>query len=145
MSAAKALADGLATIEFVCQQKNVDRIVAAFDIRVLATFAEGISNSIMEYMAFGKPVVATDGGGTDELVVDGETGFLVPPKQPEALAARIEYLLDNPGIARRMGQAGEARLRDNFSTKAMVDDTITLYERAVAGPRRARFRSMLKA
>ena len=83
-------------------------------------------------MAFRKPVVVTDGGGTRELVVDGETGFLVPPKQPEALAAKIEYLLDRPDIARRMGAAGEARLRRRFSTDTMVDETIKLYERAVA-------------
>jgi glycosyltransferase involved in cell wall biosynthesis len=132
LPAGKELAAGVDAITFLGEQKNVEPIVAAFDIGVLATFTEGISNSIMEYMAFRKPVVATDGGGTRELVVDGETGFLVPPKQPDVLAARIDYLLDHPDIARQMGEAGEARLRRKFSTDTMVDQTIRLYERAVA-------------
>ena len=132
LPAGKERAAGVDAITFLGEQKNVEPIVATFDIGVLATFTEGISNSIMEYMAFGKPVVVTDGGGTRELVVDGETGFLVPPKQPAALAAKIEYLLDRPDIARRMGAAGEARLRRRFSTDTMVDETIKLYERAVA-------------
>ncbi len=132
LPAGKELAAGVDAIEFLGERKNVEPIVATFDIGVLATFTEGISNSIMEYMAFGKPVVATDGGGTSELVVDGETGFLVPPQQPDLLAAKIEYLLDHPDIARRMGEAGEARLRGKFSTQTMVDQTIELYERAVA-------------
>jgi len=90
----------------------------------------------MEYMALRKPVVATDGGGTHELVADGETGFLVPPKSPDALAAKIEYLLDNPAIARHMGEAGEARLRRKFSTTEMVDETVELYELAVRDAKR---------
>src|SRR5437899_4057343 len=110
LQAGKELAAGVDAIEFLGERKNVEPIVATFDIGVLATFTEGISNSIMEYMALRKPVVATDGGGTRELVVDGQTGFLVPPAKPEALVAKIEYLLDNPNDARRMGEAGEARL-----------------------------------
>jgi len=132
LQASKELAAGVTAITFLGEQKNIEQIVETFDIGVLSTFTEGISNSIMEYMAFRKPVVATDGGGTRELVVDGETGFLVPPKQPDALAARIDYLLDHPDIARQMGEAGEARLRRKFSTDTMVDQTIRLYERAVA-------------
>lgn len=137
LATTKELAAGVDAIEFSGERKDVDPIVATFDIGVLATFVEGISNSIMEYMAFRKPVVATDGGGTSELVVDGETGFLVPSKDPDVLAAKIEYLLDHPDIARQMGAAGETRLRRKFSTEALVADTIALYERAVA-PQRPR-------
>src|SRR5262249_16038980 len=101
-----------------------------------STFTEGLSNSIMEYMALGKPVVATDGGGTRELVVDGETGFLVPPGTPSALVAKIEYLLANPDIAKRMGEAGEARLRREFSIMRMVEETVKLYELTIANSKR---------
>jgi len=132
LPAGKALAAGVDAIEFLGERKSVESIVATFDVGVLATFTEGISNSIMEYMGLKKPVVATDGGGTSELVVEGETGFLVPPQQPDLLAARVEYLLDHPDIARRMGEAGAARLRRTFSTETMVEETIKLYERAVA-------------
>ena len=77
-------------------------MVNVFDIGVLATHGEGISNSIMEYMALGKPVVASEGGGTCELVQDGITGFLVPRRDPQALAARISQLLDDQEAGRRM-------------------------------------------
>src|SRR5438128_5970291 len=90
----------------------------------------------MEYMALAKPVVATDGGGTRELVVDGETCFLVPSETPEALVGKIEYLLANPDIARRMGEAGEARLRREFSITRMVEETVKLYELAIANSKR---------
>src|SRR5258708_31538665 len=130
--ASKELAAGVAAIRFLGERKNIEQIVETFDVGVLSTFTEGISNSIMEYMALRKPVVATDGGGTQELVEDGKTGFLVPPRNPDVLAAKIEYLLDNPEIARQMGEAGEARLRRNFSIARMVEETVKLYKRAVA-------------
>ncbi len=131
LEASKKMAADVGTIKFLGKRKNVEEIVATFDVGVLSTFTEGISNSIMEYMALKKPVVATDGGGTRELVVDGWTGFLVPPAKPEAMAARIEYLLDNPDDARRMGEAGEARIRSEFSIGRMVDKTVKLYEVAI--------------
>ena len=92
----------------------------------------GVANVYLEAMACGCPVVASTTGGAPEAIVDGKTGFLVPPKQPDALAAKIEYLLDHPEIARRMGEAGKARLRRRFSTDTMVAETIRLYERAAA-------------
>jgi len=138
LQASKEMAAGVAAIKFLGERKNIEQIVQTFDVGVLSTFTEGISNSIMEYMALRKPVVATDGGGTQELVVDGETGFLVPPKNPDALAAKIEYFLANPEIARHMGEAGEARLRRNFSTARMVEETVKLYKLAMADAQRRR-------
>ena len=133
--ASKAMAADVPAIRFLGERKDVESIVETFDVGVLSTFTEGISNSIMEYMALRKPVVATDGGGTPELVVDGETGVLVPPQDPDALAAKIEYLVDNPAIARCMGEAGEARLRRTFSTARMVEATVELYRVALANAR----------
>jgi glycosyltransferase involved in cell wall biosynthesis len=131
LETSKRMAAGVTTIKFLGERKNVEEIIATFDVGVLSTFTEGISNSIMEYMALRKPVVATDGGGTQEVVVHGETGFLVPARNPEALALKIEYLIDNPQIARRMGEAGEARLRREFSITRMIDETVKLYRLAV--------------
>jgi glycosyltransferase involved in cell wall biosynthesis len=124
------------TIRFLGKKKNIEEIVEGFDIGVLATFVEGLSNSIMEYMALKRPVVATDRGGTPELVIDGDTGFLVPPANADALAEKIECLLDNPAIAKRMGEAGEARLRREFSITRMVEGTKRLYKLAMAGSKR---------
>ena len=139
MHECQSAARGVDAIRFLGKRRDIENIVDTFDIGVLCTFVEGLSNSIMEYMAVGCPVVATHGGGTEELVVDGQTGFLVSPSDPEALAARIGYLLDNPAIARRIGEAGQARLRSDFSITRMVDETIRLYRRALgdAGPIRA--------
>src|SRR5436853_5910280 len=132
LQTSKEMAAGVAAMEFLGERKNIEQVVNTLDVGVLSTFTEGISNSIMEYMALRKPVVATDGGGTAELVVDGETGFLVPPNNPDVLAAKIEYLLDHPDVAQHMGDAGEARLRRKFSTVRMVEETVELYKLAVA-------------
>ncbi len=115
-------------IRFVGAAKDVESIVNIFDIGVLATHGEGISNSIMEYMALGKPVVASEGGGTCEIVLDGITGFLVPPRDPQALAAKICQLLDNPELGRRMGSAGRQQIKEAFSVERLTADTLRLYE-----------------
>jgi glycosyltransferase involved in cell wall biosynthesis len=125
-------------IQFLGRRKDVEKIVNSFSIGVLATFTEGISNSIMEYMVMAKPVVATACSGSSELVLDGETGFLVPPGDPAALADRIAYLLDHPDEARRMGQAGKKHIEEHFSLKTMVDKTVKIYEQAIQSSRSGR-------
>src|SRR5262249_48237680 len=74
------------------------QLAAAFDVAVLASLSEGLPNAVMEAMAAGAPVVATAVGGVPELIEDGETGFLVPPANPGALAERIEYALSHAGL-----------------------------------------------
>jgi glycosyltransferase involved in cell wall biosynthesis len=115
-------------IRFVGGSKDVESLVNVFDIGVLATHGEGISNSIMEYMALGKPVVASEGGGTCELVQDGATGFLVARSDPEALAARICQLLDSRELRRRMGAAGQSRIEQAFSVNRLTADILNFYE-----------------
>ena len=128
----QAAAQDLPSVRFLGKRKDVEALVDTFDIGVLCTFVEGLSNSIMEYMALGKPVVATDGGGTRELVVDGQTGLLVRQADPGALAAAIEHLIEHPDMATRMGSEGRARLRREFSITRMIEATIALYRLAVA-------------
>ena len=120
-------------ILFLGRRRDVERIVRTFSVGVLATFTEGIPNFIMECMALGKPVVVSDGGGSRELVLDGRTGFLVPPKDPLTLAEKVEFLLDNPDIAGRMGQAGRDRIERYFSLSQMIDETVKLYQHALDG------------
>ena len=100
---------------------DTESLVKVFDVGVLATFTEGISNSVMEYMACGKPVVATAGGGTTELVIEGQTGYLVPPSDPARLAAAIERLLSDPALRQRLGAAGRERVATAFSLGRMVE------------------------
>jgi len=125
------VADAGDQVQFLGRRKDVERIANSFSIGVLASFTEGISNSIMEYMLLAKPVVATDCAGSQELVLEGETGFLVPPQDPAALADRIAYLLDNPDEARKMGQAGKKHIERHFSLRTMVDKTVDIYRYAV--------------
>ncbi|HSF18515.1 MAG TPA: glycosyltransferase [Vicinamibacteria bacterium] len=119
-------------IKFLGNQRDVESIVNIFDVGVLLTnpnfHGEGISNSIMEYMALGKPVVATRGGGTAEIVDDGKTGFVVEPRNVEAIAERIELLLDDPELADSMGVAGKERLFNNFGLTKMMESFVELYE-----------------
>jgi len=119
-------------IKFLGRQLNVESLIGIFNVGVLATFTEGISNSVMEYMALSKPVVVTDGGGTSELVVDGVTGFLVPRSDPGALAERIRYLLDHPSEASHMGQEGRKRLETHFNLERMTSEFVDTYSRHYA-------------
>lgn len=114
-------------VKFLGVQENVESIMNCCDIGVLATRTEGISNAVMEFMALGKPVVATAGGGTKELVDDNVTGFLVPYKSPEILADKISFLLRNREIAEKMGNAGRERIKNEFSPEKMVSKFIGVY------------------
>ncbi|MBI5915526.1 MAG: glycosyltransferase family 4 protein [Bacteroidetes bacterium] len=117
--------------------ERVESVMNLFDVGVLLTntevHQEGISNSILEYMALGKPVVATTGGGTNEIVVDGLTGFLVPPHNPGAFASQVARLLDNPDLARKLGEQGRQRIREAFSIGKMVGEFRRLYGDLMGG------------
>jgi glycosyltransferase involved in cell wall biosynthesis len=123
-------------IRFLGRQLNVESLIRIFDVGVLATFTEGISNSVMEYMALSKPVVVTDGGGTRELVLDRVTGFLVPRSDPGVMAEKIQYLLDNPQEASQMGQAGRTRLETHFNLERMTKEFVDTYARHYAMSRK---------
>ena len=114
---------------FTGKRSDVESIVNCFDLGVLATFTEGISNSIIEYMALKKAVVATIGGGTEELVLDGITGYLITPKDSAVLSVKILYLLDNKSLRLQMGEAGKDRIIKVFSMDLMVYRYINLYKR----------------
>ena len=96
----------------------------AFDLFVMSSVTEGLGTSILDAMACGKPVVGTTAGGIPEVVVDGETGLLVPPRDAEAMAAAIVRLLADRALRERMGAAGLARVRERFSAETMVHNTL---------------------
>jgi glycosyltransferase involved in cell wall biosynthesis len=106
----------------------------AFDVFVMSSIAEGLGTSLLDAMACAKPVVATTAGGIPEVVVDGETGFLVPPRDHQAMAAAIVRLLQDDGLRRRMGGAGLLRARGRFSAERMVKETLRVYERVALHP-----------
>lgn len=110
------------------KKSGVESFINSMDVCVLSTFTEGISNSILEYMALGKPVVATDGGGTKELIDDKKTGFLVKQSDPEDLAQKIEFLLKDSDLRKRMGLLGNERVKNMFSIDIMVNKFLALYK-----------------
>ena len=108
---------------------DVRMIMGLSDLVVLASHEEGFPNVILEAMAAGKPVVATRVGGVPEAVEDGYTGLLVPPRDPEALAAAILRLLNDRDDAIEMGRRGLERMKERFTIDRMVKSYETLYEK----------------
>jgi len=110
--------------------------IRAADVGMLVTdpavLAEGCSNSLLEYMACGLPVVCTDSGGCGELVRDGREGCLVPPRDAGALARRLDMLRTQPQMRARMGAAGKRRVAKDFTIDRMVAEYVTLYEEAIS-------------
>jgi L-malate glycosyltransferase len=106
----------------------------AFDIFVMSSVTEGLGTSLLDAMAAGKPVVATAAGGIPEVVVDGETGFLVPPRDAERMAAAIVRLLKEAALRKNMGDAGRQRACTMFSAERMVQETLRVYQRVALHP-----------
>ena len=117
------------------RETGIESYINAMDICVLSTFTEGISNSILEYMALGKPVIATSGGGTNEIVIDKKTGFLINKSSPEELAGKIEILLNDKPLLSKMGGEGLYRIKSFFTIENMVAAYITLYKDVLTKPR----------
>jgi glycosyltransferase involved in cell wall biosynthesis len=103
-------------------------ILAAADIFSLPSHFEGLPMSVIEAMLTGLPVVATNIRGPREQVVQGETGFLVPPREPEALAEALRALVADPALRARMGAAGLARAREKFDESRIISRTLDLLE-----------------
>lgn len=119
-------------IKFVTDTLNPEPYIARCQIGVLASnpsaHGEGTSNAILEYMALGKPVIATDNGGNREVVVHGQTGFLVPPRDPGAIASQVIDLLNNQFLSEKMGQAGKLRVMEKFSLESLIRRYVSAYE-----------------
>jgi glycosyltransferase involved in cell wall biosynthesis len=117
------------SIYFLGWRSDIPHVLSCIDIFVLPSLHEGMPNVILEAMAAGLPVVATNVGGTPEVVVDGETGFLVPPRDPKALADAIVRLINDPELRKRFGQAGRERIEKHFTIQETVRKTEALYSR----------------
>ena len=103
-------------------------VLKAFDIFVMSSVTEGLGTSLLDAMACGKPIVATTAGGIPEVVDDGRTGILVPPRDHHAMADALVKLLENESLRRQMGEAGLSLANAKFSAERMVMDTLRVYE-----------------
>lgn len=114
---------------FTGRRVDVPELLQIMDVFVLSSVWEGISIALGEAMASAKPVVITNVGGNSEMVNDGENGFLVPPRNPLALARSIVRVLRDKELAARMGMAARKRIDDEFSMSAMISKVEQLYEK----------------
>jgi len=128
-------------VHFLGFRDDVPDVLGCLDVFVMSSVMEGLCTSALDAQAAGVPVVASAVGGLVEAVADGETGILVPPRDPAALAAATARVLLDGGLRSRLGAAGRTRVREGFSVKAMVKGTRAVYERMVRGEAPAPVRS----
>jgi glycosyltransferase involved in cell wall biosynthesis len=118
-------------VHLLGDRSDAARLVASFDLAVLASLHEGLPNSVMEAMAAGVPVVATAVGGTRELIADGETGYLVPPADAMALGERICFALSHEEQSAAVGGRGREFVLSRFGIERMVGSVEKLYDELV--------------
>jgi glycosyltransferase involved in cell wall biosynthesis len=115
-------------VHFIGRCDDVAMLLLASNVGVLSSKAEGFANAILEYMAAGLPVVATEVGGVREAIVEGETGYIVPSGDDEAMARRIIQVLADDDEARAMGSRGKAIVAEKFSSEHHLRHTLELYD-----------------
>ena len=119
-------------ILFLGKQTDIESIINIFDVGVLSCntkgHAEGISNSILEYMALAKPVITTDSGGTKEIVNNRKTGYIINPFSINEMVVGINNLLNNKELRKEMGIAGQKRIKEFFSNDRMVNSFVDFYQ-----------------
>ena len=113
--------------EFLGERRDVPDLLASFEVFAFPSHFEGLCLAVIEAQAAGVPVVATPVGGIRETVVEGETGFLVPVGDPQALAERISWCLDHADEARSAAEEARGRVAERFGIERMVAETLALY------------------
>jgi glycosyltransferase involved in cell wall biosynthesis len=117
------------SIIFAGERTDVPELLQDMDVFVMTSSYEGLSNTVMEAMLAGLPVVATDVGGNSELVIDGKTGFLCPPDDEHALTERVISLVKDQKNAKLMGDQGKSRILNEFTIEKMVRETEDTYRK----------------
>lgn len=119
------------SLRFIGQSNQVPALLSLSDVFVLPSRTEGLSNALLEGMLFGLPCVATSVGGNPEVVIDNQTGYLVPPDDPGAMADRILKLAQDPELRQRLGRASRARIEQDFTVAEMTSRVAGAYRRAL--------------
>lgn len=119
-------------IIFLGHRNDIPALMNACDLFVIPSLLEGLPLSVMEAMAASIPVIATDIDGINEIIIDGENGFLVPPADAVALAEKINLAISNTSHAQTVAVAGKNRVRQQFSAKKMADGVTKIYEEIIA-------------
>lgn len=119
-------------VTFVSNVSDLSQSLLAMDLFCLPSLRQGLGTLLLEAMALGRPVIASQVGGVDSIVRDNETGLLVPPSDSEALAQRMLELLRDPFRARRLADAAQELVRRDFSTDRMAQQTATVYQQVLS-------------
>jgi glycosyltransferase involved in cell wall biosynthesis len=119
-------------VEFLGSIDDVPTLFSSAHLLVHPSRSEGLSNTILEAMAEGLPVVATNVGGTPEIIIDGKTGFLVPPDRPDLLASKIGRLLRSPCLRAQLGKAGLESVRQRYNTQEVTTQYESIYRSVVS-------------
>ena len=117
---------------FVGQRNDIPEFLACCDVAVLPSKADGLPNAVLEYMAAGLPVVSSNVSGNSESIRDGVTGLLVPSQDATVLGEALLRLLRDSSLARRIGESGQAYVRQNFSFERPIEETDLLYSELLA-------------
>ena len=117
------------TVEFLGEVSDVPGVLARADIYVQPSFQEGLPNAVLEAMAMGLPIVATRVSGNEDVVADGDNGLLVPPGDPDALAAALRRLVADPALALRMGRRSREIVESRFSLTAVMNQLRAAYRK----------------
>lgn len=118
-------------ITFLGHRDDIENIIASLDLVILPSYREGIPRCIIEAIAAEKPIIATNIAGIPELVKDNKNGFLIPIKNSRILADKMNYLINHPNIAKKMGKKEHKKV-DIFSLDKIIDDTDRLYKTMLA-------------
>lgn len=110
-------------------RNDIAQLLAQMDVFVLPSLSEGVPNTVLEAMSCGRPVIATNVGGSAELVLDGQTGFLTPVANPQAMAEVMSRYLDKPDLIEQHGRFGRRQVEHNYSLSLMVQQYQALYDR----------------
>jgi L-malate glycosyltransferase len=121
---------------FLGHRQDIPEILSCCDIGVLPSTAEGMPNAILEYLAAGLPTIATSVGGSLEVIHDGVTGLLVPPRDEGSLASAILRLLEDPELAEALASAGRKHVEENFSFARLISNMSGLYDELLGLPLR---------
>jgi glycosyltransferase involved in cell wall biosynthesis len=120
------------SVHFVGAVNNPVDYLRAADIFVLPSFAEGMSNSLLEAMSVGLPVIASRIGGNTDLLTDETAGLLIEPQDVEGWCRAISQLLENPEQAQKLGRAAREIVTSQYSIRVIVDQYLAIYERLLS-------------
>ena len=120
-------------VHFIGERQDIPELLNVMDVFVLSSLSEGHNVSLIEAMSAGLAVVATDVGGNSENIQEGETGFLVPPGNPEEMSRKLGILLENPSLRERMGANSRRRITEDFDFDTMMTKYLALYDEMMTG------------